>query len=152
MDTQADARMGGNALLPNMVLALPWIPQSQQTMLYMSGSRARLCCIRAPSTLEWKSSCKVFQVRCCCRVRELASRGAMAYLKGIGFWGTGKGYDYTDEGWDARWPKECEDLKSSAAGITREGFALKALYSKYIPQRLHCTAEALLLLHFQALR
>ena len=50
------------------------------------------------------------------------------YLRGIGAWGTDE--DYTDAGWDARWPKECELLGCTAAtGVTREGF--KALYIKF---------------------
>ena len=50
-----------------------------------------------------------------------------AYLRRIGAWGTGF---YTDHGWDARWPKECEDLESGAEGIGWEAFE-GILYAKY---------------------
>jgi len=50
------------------------------------------------------------------------------YLRGIGAWGTDE--DYTDAGWDARWPNECTNVGCTAAtGVTREGF--KALYIKF---------------------
>ena len=45
---------------------------------------------------------------------------------GIGVWGTDW---YTDEQWDESWPQECEQMKSTTAGITREGFGI--LYGKY---------------------
>ena len=34
-----------------------------------------------------------------------------AFLGGIGEWGSG---DYTDDGWDKRWPEECSSIQTSA--------------------------------------
>ena len=50
-----------------------------------------------------------------------------AYLQGIGAWGTGL---YADEGWDKRWPQECEQLESGTEGIGWEAFE-GILYGKY---------------------
>ena len=50
------------------------------------------------------------------------------YLRGIGDWGSIE--DFTDAGWDVRWPKDCELFGCTAAtGVTREGF--KVLYIKW---------------------
>ena len=51
-----------------------------------------------------------------------------AYLRGIGFWGTGACTD--DHYEEAGWPGQCEDMESGTEGIGWEAFE-GILYGKY---------------------
>ena len=58
----------------------------------------------------------------------LLSKGEYAaYLRGIKVWGSG---NYTDDKWDDRWPQECQDMESSAEGVSWAGFRDK-LYGEF---------------------
>eukprot|EP01045_Picozoa_sp_COSAG04_P020176 COSAG04_NODE_2039_length_4950_cov_12.208617_2_plen_880_part_00 len=60
---------------------------------------------------------------------KLSKAEYRAFLRGIGLWDAGDP-DYTDAGWDARWPKECQDMESGTDGVGKEGFE-SILYGKY---------------------
>ena len=61
-----------------------------------------------------------------------------AFLEGIQLWGRG---NYVEEGWDARWPEECQILGADPAmGVTAEGFVV--LYSEHRVGKATADAES----------
>ena len=59
---------------------------------------------------------------------KLSKEEYKAYLRGIGFWGTG---DCNDESYEeVGWQKQCKDMESTTEGIGWEAFE-SILYGKY---------------------